>query len=190
MSRHPAPLVILTLALAACAMPGTAAAQVHRCNTADGGVTYTDKRCRDIGAQQAPSRPSASGAVARGVRAARCPRTVQDLMYEVTSAIDHRDANRLAALYHWPGTSSSEGYRIMERLSAVTARPLVEVAPVMPPAPLDADGLPVDGELYPQTTVRQAPIGLRVEQTLANGSTPSRTHFGLRRHLDCLWISF
>jgi hypothetical protein len=32
-------------------------------------------------------------------------------------------------------------------------------------------------------------VALRVEQTLANGSTPSRTVFGLRRHLDCWWIT-
>lgn len=186
MPHRPAFLLIVALASPAVALlPGDAAAQVHRCNTADGRVTYTDKRCRDIGAESAAPRPSAPGAVARNVRAARCPRTVQDLVYEVSSAIDHRDPNQLAALYHWPGMSNEEGYRILERLTAVAERPLVDVAPVMPPAP---EG--VDGELYPQTRVRQAPIGLRVEQTLANGSTPSRTHFGLRRHLDCLWISF
>lgn len=189
MSCRSVPFVILALAFVG-AMPGTAEAQVHRCSTADGGVTYTDKRCRDIGATQAAPRPSAPGAVNRRVRAAQCPRTVQDLVYEVTTAIDHRDANRLAALYHWPGMSSSEGYRVMERLAEVVARPLVDVAPVMPSPPVGPDGVAVDGELYPQTTVRQAPIGVRVEQTLANGSTPSRTHFGLRRHLDCLWISF
>ena len=81
--------------------------------------------------------------------------------------------------------SSEQGYRIMERLSVIVERPLVDVSAVMPTSP---EG--VDGQYYPQTTVRQAPVGLRVEQTLANGSTPSRTHFGLRRHLDCLWISF
>ena len=31
---------------------------------------------------------------------------------------------------------------------------------------------------YPQTAARQRPIGLRLEQTLKNGSTPSRTVFG------------
>ena len=123
--------------------------------------------------------------MAKGLRAARCPRNVQDLIYEVTSAIDRRDANRLAALYHWPGMSSEQGYRIMERLSVIVERPLVDVSAVMPTSP---EG--VDGEYYPQTTVRQVPVGLRVEQTLANGSTPSRTFFGLHRHLDCLWISF
>lgn len=183
---------LLTLALlAAAAAPRDATAQVHRCTTPEGKVTYTDRRCRDIGAEPAAARPSAPGALARGaLRASSCPRNVQDLIYEVTSAIDHRDPNRLAGLYHWPGLSSQEGYRILERLAALTERPLVDVSPVMPPPPPEA-GLPgVDGEYYPQTTVRLAPVGLRVDQTLANGSTPSRTQFGLRRHLDCLWITF
>jgi len=43
---------------------------------------------------------------------------------------------------------------------------------------------------YPTTIpARQPPVALRVEQTLANGSTPSRTVFGLRRHFDCWWIT-
>ena len=187
MPRRPAAFLVTLLAGGIGAMAATtpALAQVHRCTGADGNTTYTDKRCRDINAAEAAATRAAPGAVSKGVRAARCPRNIQDLIFEVTSAIDHRDANQLAALYHWPGMSSTEGYRILDRLATIAERPLVDVSPVMPSPP---DG--VDGEYYPQTTVRQAPVGLRVEQTLANGSTPSRTHFGLRRHLDCLWISF
>lgn len=173
------------LLLALPLLPGLAHAQVQRCTDATGTITYTDKRCRDIGAEPAPARPADTGAVARTVRAPRCQRNVQDLVHAITNAIDARDANRLAALYHWPGTSSAEGNRVMSRLAEVTERPLVDVTVVMPAAP---DG--TDGGYYPQTTARQAPIGLRVEQTLANGSTPSRTFFALRRHMDCLWISF
>lgn len=187
MQRPPAALLVSLLAVGTCAgaWPVTGAAQVHRCTGEDGRTTYTDKRCRDIHAADAPPTPSAPGAVSKGLRAARCPRNVQDLIFEVTSAIDRRDANRLAALYHWPGMSSEQGYRILDRLAVIVDRPLVDVSPVMPASP---EG--VDGDYYPQTTVRLAPVGLRVEQTLANGSTPSRTYFGLRRHLDCLWISF
>lgn len=188
MPSYPAAFLVTLFAVGFCttALPGPARGQVHRCTTEDGLTTYTDKRCRDIDAADAVPTHAAPGAVSKqGVRAARCPRNVQDLIFEVTSAIDRRDANRLAALYHWPGMSSDEGYRIMDRLAVIVDRPLVDVSAVMPAAP---EG--VDGEYYPQTTVRQAPVGLRVEQTLANGSTPSRTYFGLRRHLDCLWISF
>lgn len=186
MPRNPAAfLITLLLVCVGVGLPASAVAQVRRCTDAEGRTTYTDKRCRDINAAEATPTPAAPGAVVKGVYGARCPRNVQDLIYEVTSAIDRRDANRLAALYHWPGMSSDQGYRILDRLAAIVERPLVEVSPVLPATP---DG--VDGEYYPQTTVRQVPVGLRVEQTLANGSTPSRTFFGLHRHLDCLWISF
>lgn len=187
MPRHPAAFLVTLLAvgIGAGASPAPAVAKVHRCTAEDGRTTYTDKRCRDINAADAPPTPAAPGAVSKGMRAARCPHNLQDLIFEVTSAIDSRDANRLAALYHWPGLSSDEGYRILDRLAIIVDRPLVDVSAVMPSSP---EG--VDGEYYPQTTVRQAPVGLRVEQTLDNGSTPARTYFGLRRHLDCLWISF
>jgi hypothetical protein len=35
---------------------------------------------------------------------------------------------------------------------------------------------------------RRAPVALRLEQTLGNGVTPSRTVFGLTRHYGCWWI--
>ncbi len=35
----------------------------------------------------------------------------------------------------------------------------------------------------------QRPIGLRLDQVLADGITPSTTTFGLRRHMECWWIS-
>lgn len=35
----------------------------------------------------------------------------------------------------------------------------------------------------------QRPIGLRLDQVLADGITPSTTTFGLRRHMDCWWLS-
>lgn len=179
------PFVPLALTLASLMWPGHAAAQVSRCVGSDGRITYTDQRCRDIGAEPAPPKPAPGGAVARGTRVPRCPRNVQDLVYELTSAVDAQDANRLASIYHWAGMSNAEGYRVMGRLTAIAGRPLVDVTAVMPKAP---DG--ADGNYYPQTTSRQAPVGLRVEQTLANGSTPSSTFFALKRHMGCLWISF
>ncbi|TWI06279.1 hypothetical protein IP90_00545 [Luteimonas cucumeris] len=44
-------------------------------------------------------------------------------------------------------------------------------------------------QAYPPTAIpNRPPVALRIEQTLANGSTPSRTVFGLQRHLGCWWI--
>ena len=81
-------------------------------------------------------------------------------------------------------------------------RPLVDIAPVYPEPP-QPDPEVIGTDLTPTTVgsgtavglsapagpVRQRPIGLRLEQTLANGSTPSRTVLGLRRQYNCFWIS-
>lgn len=164
----------------------TAAAQVRRCDGPDGKAIYTDRRCNEIGAAEALPRAGAPGVAVRQ-KAPGCARNVQDLIQQVTSAIEGRDVNRLAALYHWVGMSSTAGYQTLARLDAIANRPLVDVVPVLPHSDAPAGE---GGDHYSQTTVHLAPIGLRLEQTLGNGSTPSRTYLGLRRHLDCLWIQF
>jgi len=174
--------VLLACVLASVVLwPFPAPAQVNRCTTADGITLYTDRRCTDVGAVPAPVRRNAagSGRIHRG----GCARNLQDLIYEMTSAIDSGDVNRLASVYHWAGMSGSAGYAVMARLGAVVNRPLVDIVPVMPAGP---DG--EDGWLYPQTTVQSTPVALRLEQTLANGRTPSRTVFGMHRHFGCYWI--
>lgn len=241
MRRVAVPVLLLWLCLAA-TTPWTAAAQVHRCETADGRTIYTDKACQDIGAADRLPRGEAAAGAAPHRRG--CSRTLQDLTLELTMAIDARDANRLAALYHWPGIGTRSGYAIMDRLDAVAQRPLVDARPLFPddppvaaaavvpsgdaadtPAMADADPArpPSSSELMRRTTPwrpsamalartggalsavtepasvpqptpepprRRMPYALQVDQTLAGGSTPSRTVFGLRRHLDCWWISF
>lgn len=116
-----------------------------------------------------------------------CARTLQDLVYEMTSAIDGRDVNRLASVVHWVGVSTRNGYNLMGRLDAIVNRPLVDIVSVSPRA-AETGEADSEGDYYPQTTVRKAPVALRVEQTLSNGSTPSRTVFGLQRYVGCWWI--
>jgi len=191
--------------------PLDASAQVRRCVLPDGRSVFTDRACTDIGAVERLPREAASGGAARAYRGG-CARNLQDLVFEMTAAIDARDANRLANVYHWAGMSGSTAYAIWSRLDMVANRPLVDIAPVMPrspePEPIIVDGSDVDvgvntesaaraeraetvdGDLYPQTTVRRTPIGLKVEQTLGRSSTPSRTVFGLTRHFGCWWIRF
>lgn len=162
--------------------PSSVFAQVKRCASADGTTVYTDRRCEDIGAIERLPRDHLASGLARPYRGG-CARTLQDLVFEMTSAIDGRDVNRLASVVHWVGVSTRNGYSLMRRLDTIANRPLVDIVSVTPRAPGD-----LDGDYYPQTTVRNAPVALRVEQTLSNGSTPSRTVFGLQRHLGCWWI--
>ena len=180
--RYRLVFLLSSLLPAAWLWPPPAPAQVLRCATPDGRTVYTDRPCADIGGVERLSREGAAGGVWHTYRSG-CARNLQDLVYELSSAIDSHDSNRLASLYHWTGMSSRQGYAVMARLDGVAKRPLLEIAPVMPASADD-----VDGDLYPQTKVRRAPVGLRIEQTLANGSTPSRSVFGLHRHFGCWWI--
>lgn len=160
----------------------------------DGDTVYTDKNCEDIGAMDrlpaGTTGPSATGALYRG----GCSRTLSDLVAQVSMAITAGDVNRLAGVYHWSGVSDAAALRILDQLEAVTQRPLVDIVPVRPaPAPiLDAEGAVVDpnrGGYYPTTTRHTRPVGLRIVQTLKNGTTPSNTTFGLRRAYNCFWIT-
>ena len=180
------------------------AQKVQRCTTLTGEKVYSDKPCEDIGAID--RLPQITGDRA-GTRASSslyrggCSRTLSDLVYQISSAVEARDVNRLASVYQWSGISNESANRILDRLEAVVNRPLVDIVPVRPepapevPAPLPplsepnvaADQGTEDG--YPQASRQSRPVGLRLEQTLANGSTPSQTYFSLRRSYNCFWIT-
>lgn len=211
---HVAPAGLALAAVAALALvsllawPVPVAAEVSRCERGDGSTAFTDRRCAEIGAveRQAPRDPAGSHRFYRG----GCARNVQDLVFEMSTAIDARDANRLASVYHWAGMSSRTATPVMTRLDALVQRPLVDIVPVLPAPPAatlatwsgpgpgvdsgfdaaDAIGgpaVPVAGYQYP-STVGHDPVALRVVQTLDNGSTPSETVFDLHRHFGCVWI--
>jgi hypothetical protein len=187
-----------------------AMAEVRRCVTPTGQTIFTDRKCTDVGAtERVPQAASTPARVYRG----GCARNLQELVFEISAAIDARDANRLASVYHWPGMSGTAGYQVWSRLDTIARRPLVDIVPVIPAAPpalpdvppalppnaTTADAAPslaatstpvapVDPQLYPQTSVRRAPVALRIEQTLGSTATPARTVFGLVRHFGCWWV--
>ena len=194
----------LSLSVLACLLvcgglrPAIAQAQqqgVQRCTTMSGDTVYTDKRCEDVGAMDRLPSPSTTTAATGALYRGGCSRTLSDLVMQVSSAIQAKDVNRLAGVYHWTGTSDATALRILDRLDVVVQRPLVDIVPVRPaPAPiLDAEGSVVDANqdgYYPQTaTQRQRPTGLRVVQTLKNSATPSNTTLGIRRAYNCFWIT-
>lgn len=166
---------LLALALVLPPAVREARAQVRRCELPDGQTVYTDKRCDAIGAAERRIPPPGQ-AQFRNYRAA-CARTMRDLYFEVSAALESRDVNRLAAVYHWPGMSTRQGYDVMRRLQVIVDRPLVDLQPVWPGGD---DGAYVPGRL---------PTAFRIEQTAANGSTPMRATLGVRRHLDCWWVT-
>jgi hypothetical protein len=172
----PRPLLVVP-ALLMLALPSRLPAQVHRCALGDGTTVFTDQRCDVIGAVERTA-PASTVPQLRSYRPA-CPRTLRDLAFEVSSAVEAHDVNRLASVYLWSGVGTREGYALMDRLQAVVDRPLVDVQPIWPGA---------SDELYPTTVPTRPPVGLRLEQTSSRGSTPMHAVFGLRKHLDCWWI--
>ncbi len=199
--------------------------QTNRCTGPAGNTIYTDRACTSIGAIDRLPRGTAS--LAYRQRRGGCARTVQELIYEITTAIDTGDVNRLGAVYHWVGLNAASGDRILDRLQTVVDRPLVDIVPlraasapiaaatIEPPitalAPATAPtapSLPViaqnagrngvgagdvgagGGEApVSHPLVRRTPVGLRLQQTLGKSATPSQTTLGLRKHLDCWWIT-
>ena len=180
------------------------AQKVQRCTTLSGEKVYSDKPCEDIGAIDRLPQITGDRAATRGSSSlyrGGCSRTLSDLVYQISAAVEARDVNRLASVYQWSGISNESANRILDRLEAVVNRPLVDIVPVRPspqPDPIPSPplpgepGIPVDEEPetgYPQAHRQPRPVGLRLEQTLANGSTPSQTIFGLRRSYNCFWIT-
>ena len=241
-SPPPAPLLLAMLAAAAAWLPARAAAQatIHRCVDADGRTVYTDRRCSELGAVE--RLPALTGDAGYGVAVPTrlyhggCPRTLGALVHEIGAAVLANDVNRLSSVYDWTGVGKRSASRILDRLEAMVARPLVDIAPVLPevepyaeaapppppptgtavaaaaatappqaawmpswadrlaappapqPAPVPVAASPAPVPAAPPR--RPRPVGLRVEQTLADSATPTRTVFGLRRHFGCFWITF
>ena len=211
MSASSRSLMLLPSLLAACSLwsDGASAQQppLNRCAGPGGNTIYTDRPCETIGATE--RLPRSAIATAYGLRRGGCARNLQDLIYEMTAAIDNHDVNRLGAVYHWVGQSPESGYRILDRLQAIVDRPLVDIVPlrgaaspiaavtdtlpaapsIAAPAALDTPGAETAQTPVPRPAVRRVPVGLRLEQSLGKSATPSRTVVGLRRHLDCWWIT-
>ncbi len=219
------PILFISLFAACLLWPDDASAQqpqLNRCAGPGGNTIYTDRPCETIGATE--RLPRSAIATAYGLRRGGCARNLQDLIYEMTAAIDNRDVNRLGSVYHWVGQSAESGDRILDRLQAIVDRPLVDIVPLRgaaapiatvadplsappataapptaapstaaasttAPAAVNILGASIAEASVPRPAVRRVPAGLRLEQTLGKSATPSRTLVGLRRHLDCWWIT-
>src|SRR5688500_2950938 len=87
---------LLVLCLACLWRPVTVSSGVRRCETASGAVIFTDRKCTDVNATERV--PQAGAANAARVYRGGCARNLQDLVFEITTAIDAQDANRLAGV--------------------------------------------------------------------------------------------
>lgn len=197
------PLVVLLLC-GACLLPAPtwaqAAQRVNRCTNAQGETVFTDRSCDALGATaRMPARAASVGNT--GIYRAGCARRLSELTGQIRDAVSARDVNRLSSIYLWSNVSNAAANQIIGRLESVVQRPLIDIAPVYPQAPAPVMDYAVPAAVEPGTAAtpalptdapapsRPRPIGLRLEQTLANTATPARTVFGLRRQYGCFWIT-
>src|SRR5262245_43532113 len=98
------------LALGALALhPGAAQAQIRRCTDARGNSVYTDRDCATVGGVDRLPRGAAAQAQ-KPAYTGGCARNLRDLVGQITTAIDARDGNKLASVYHWSGMSDDQAY--------------------------------------------------------------------------------
>ncbi|MBD3827097.1 MULTISPECIES: hypothetical protein [Stenotrophomonas] len=185
--------VLLLLACLPC-LPtpaGAQASRVNRCTTAQGDTVFTDRSCDALGATtRMPARVPQVGNT--GMFRAGCARRLSELTGQIRDAVSTRDVNRLSSIYLWNNVSDATANHIIGRLETVVQRPLIDIAPVYPDAVDEAPAsltVPGSTDPLPAPVARPRPIGLRLEQTLANSVTPARTVFGLRRQYGCFWIT-
>lgn len=184
------------LLLTCCTLVPTAhAQQINRCTDAQGRTVYGDQSCETMGARERlPSPARAIGG--SGLYRDSCARRLSEVVAQIRAAVEARDPNHLSGIYAWSGLSSTEATRVMDRLDAIVQRPLVDIAPVFPRDPEllpEGEGDHAAGDAAAMSTEmparRPRPVALRLEQTLGQGATPSRTLLKLRRQYNCFWIS-
>ncbi|MBW8367665.1 MAG: DUF4124 domain-containing protein [Arenimonas sp.] len=177
---------------------------IRRCVAADGTSVFTDRACSEMDSVPMQAPPSAEGNLGSGLRGgfaqAGCARSPGQLLDRVRTALEARDVNRLASHYHWTGTGSGSGRRLMDELEAIAGQALVSVElvyPQPPPEPLPraeitlAPGEPVPDFALPAAGPADAPQPrhLRVLQMRSDrAEQASGTVFQLRRNAGCWWI--
>jgi hypothetical protein len=183
--------------------PGRPVAEVgglRRCVDATGQAVFTDRRCDSVDAIDSPPvlpriRPPASAIPIRG-----CARTRRDLLEGVRHALEMRDPNRFSGFYDWTGMDGTQGYRLLDRLEALTKRPFIDarlVSSRAPPVNDDEGGFgllsrPFFGDPRPEPAAPPPPADLlRIDQMRSATDGASQvTYFRLRANAGCWWLAY
>jgi hypothetical protein len=187
---------------------------MRKCIGPDGIPIFTDRRCGDLGAAPfalSPTLPGGALLPSQALRVHTCARTLGALLEGVRAALETPVPKRLADFYHWSGMGTAEGYRLMDRLDAFSARPVVDVQlvrnalpadempdlyedrfdPLPPPPGLD-DPSAIDPAAAPPPR-RRRPLAsmLRVDQMRSDKDVSSTvTYFHLMTNAGCWWMHF
>jgi hypothetical protein len=201
MSR-PIVLALLLLLCASALSVSHAQSGIYRCVNALGENIYSDKPCSE---SQAIDRPATPGNLVndghRVVVARTCARKPEELLSDVRNALAAQDVNRLAGTYLWTGMGSREAYSLMDRLSAFSARPLIDAQLMTSMPELDSsasDMAPTIDSPEPEPTEETTapaqpppPDLIRIEQTrTASDVATATSYLRIVPAAGCLWISF
>lgn len=135
-----------------------------------------------------------------------CPQRLSGLVALLEEANLTAEVRPLAAVYWWDGVAPAAGARLLDRLEALVGDPLLSITPVYPSRPEDAPppplpafvdsrgqplpsavpavALPAEAGGTPATPQRVRPLGLRLEQLRADGTTTA-TVLWLQRRYGC-----
>jgi hypothetical protein len=183
--------------------PGRQTAEVdglRRCVDATGQAVFTDRRCDSMDAIESLPvlpriRPPASATPIRG-----CARTRRDLLDGVRTALEMRDPNRFSGFYDWSGMDGTQGYRLLDRLEALTKRPFIDarlVSSRAPPVNDDEGGFGLLSRRFlggppPEPALPPPPADLlRIDQMRSATDGASQvTYFRLRANAGCWWLTY
>lgn len=195
------PFLCLTLlALAGATAVNDAAAQSRpkRCVTDSGESVRTDKPCEAFNATEQKRAASTYGAAAdRRLMAARpssyrpvCAKTIDDLSYSLSAAMDARDVNRFSSIYHWVGVSNVRAIAVLNKFERIMKRPVVDIELTGGSAGGTEWQEDADGFLTPIEHAARPPTGLRLRQQKPGGNATESTQFRFVRNFGCYWLSF
>ena len=200
----------LLLVMSPLVVPVQATSAILRCQSPDGTLVYTDKACSAFGAKAAPISGNlltriyrdeshfddadaavALPEVARRDPSAGCARTPTQLAMDLRASLAMGDVNRVAESYHWVGMSTREGERTIDRLQALTGKPVVDshyFDAQIQMASLD------DAGVDPEATGAGAPAvggeaGM-LQLVLGDDGSRSAIDFDVHRYAGCYFVTF
>ena len=178
---------------------GTAAAQSRpkHCVTDTGKEIRTDRPCAAFDGQEQRSDGNAqSSAADRRLSAARassyrpiCAKTIEDLSYTLSAALDARDVNRFSSVYHWVGVSNVRALAVLNKFEKMMTRPVVDIEMTGGSSGGVSWSEDAEGYLLPVEHSPRPPSGLRVRQMKAGVNATESTKFRIVKHFGCYWLS-
>lgn len=182
------PRILIGLCLLSPCTGVAAQAVIHRCVSANGTPTFTDRACSDLQATPTQPVPIAPGSGPPAPSSAPppilCAANLAQLRQAVIDAFAIGDANRLAGLMLWNDEGHGAAVADIRALHALMQHPLVDVGP----------DSPNDSALAGSGTAASVPATgdsseLLVRTAATDGSgVPHETRFPVVRQSGCLWL--